>query len=65
MCIIIGPEIHCLEGYDKNSNVWKNKITIPMLTEIGSDYESLEGKDKNSNVYKNRARIPVFGTIRK
>ena len=58
-----GPEIHCLEGYDKNSNVWKNKIRIPMLTEIGSDYQSLEGKDKNSTVY--RARIPVSGTIRK
>ena len=41
MLLEIGPEFHCLEGYDKNSNVWKNKIRILMLIEIGPDYQSL------------------------
>ena len=37
------PEYQYLEGYDKNSNVWKDKIIIPMLTEKGPGFHHFEG----------------------
>ena len=37
------PEYQYLEGYDKNSNVWKDKIIIPMLTEKGPEFHHFEG----------------------
>ena len=46
-----------------NSNVWKNKIRIPMLIETGIEYQYyLQGEDHNSNVYRNS--ISMFWRIR-
>ena len=50
-----------MEGYDKNSNVWKDKITIPMLIKIGPEFHNFEGYEQKTNVDKNRAGIPLFG----
>ena len=30
----IRPEFQCWEGYDQNSNVWKDKVRIPMFGKI-------------------------------
>ena len=40
------------EGWDQNSNVYKNKISIPMRIEIGPKYQYFKRKDNNFNVYK-------------
>ena len=54
MCIKIGPEFQCLEGKDKNSNVYRNRARIPMFGRIRS----------KTNVYTNRTNIPVFRKLR-
>ena len=60
MCIKIKPEFQWLEGQDKNSNVWKDKVGIPVFIKIGLEFHSLEELYDNSNAYRSRARIPMF-----
>ena len=51
----IREKFQCLEGKDKNSNVSKDKIRIPMIERTG----------KKFNVYKENSTIRMFGRIRK
>ena len=46
-----------------NSNVWKDKIRIPMFIKIGLEFECLEGSDQNSNVWKIMKIIPMLMEI--
>ena len=39
----IRSEFQCLEGQDKNSNVWKDKVRIPMFGKIRPEFQCLEG----------------------
>ena len=48
----VGPEFQCLEGKYKNSNVWKNKVRIPVFMK---KFHCLQWKDN--------IRIPVFVRI--
>ena len=59
MCIKITPEFQWLEGQDKSSNVWKDKVGIPVFIKIGLEFHSLEELYDNSN-----ARIPMFWSNR-
>ena len=38
---MIRSEFQCLEGLDQNSNVWKDKVRIPMIEKIRSEFQSL------------------------
>ena len=49
-----------MEGQDNNSNVWMNKIIIPMLIEKAPEFHHLKGWDANSNGWKNKIRIPML-----
>ena len=51
----IREKFQCLEGKDKNSNVWQDKIRIPMI----------ERTEKKFNVCKENSTIRMFGRIRK
>ena len=46
----IRPEFQCLEGQEQNSNVWKDKVRIPMFGRIGPKFKSWEGFDQNFSV---------------
>ena len=37
-----GPRFKSLEGQYKNSILWKHKITIPMLIEIGPEFQCFD-----------------------
>ena len=54
-----------VEGWDKNSSVYKNRASIPLFIKIGLETECLDGEAKNSIVYKGRDRTPMFRRIRK
>ena len=41
MFIKRGPEFQCLEKENKNYNVWKDKIKIPVFAMIRSELECL------------------------
>ena len=53
MCIKIRPEFQCLEQYNENSKVYKNRARFPMLERIGPQVQCLQWKDKIT--------IPLFG----
>ena len=57
----IRSEFQCLEGQDKNSNVWKDKVRIPMFGKIRPEFQCLEGQGQNSSVGKDKTRIPMNG----
>ena len=52
-----------MEGKDKNSNVWKEKIRMIMFGNIRQKFQRLKGWDKNSNVWKHKRRLLVFGSM--
>ena len=55
MFIKRGPELKCLERGNKNDNVWKDKIKIPVFAKIRSELECL---------FKKCTTILMFGRIR-
>ena len=69
----IRSEFQFLEGKGQNSNVWKDKVRIPMSTHIKPEFQCLErsknefqcvdGYDKNYNLWKGKVRIPIFAQV--
>ena len=62
-----------MAGLGQNSNVWKNKVTIPMfgrysqnsaIRGIKSEFACLERYTQNSNVWKEKKTIQRFKRIR-
>ena len=47
----IRKELQCFKGYGYNSNIWKDKVRIPVFGRIGPDFQCLE----------KYVQIPVFG----
>ena len=53
MCVKIGPEFLCFEGWGENSNVykkkgqnpnvWKDKIRVPMCIKMRPEFKCVEG----------------------
>ena len=60
----IRSEFYCLEQWDKNSSVWKNKRGILMYGRITQEFKCLKRWDKNSNVSKDKIRMLLFGIQR-
>ena len=46
----IRSELQCLEGYGRNSNVWKNRAKLPMFGRPRPEFQCLKRKDKKLNV---------------
>ena len=39
----IRSELKCLEGKGQNSNVWKDKVRIPMSGQIRTEFQCVDG----------------------
>ena len=50
-------EFSCFDRYGENSNVRKEKNTIPMFERIRPDCQCLVGYSKTTNVWKDSVRI--------
>ena len=53
-----------MEGWNKNSNNWKNKIKTLMFGRKRQEFQCVEAKNKNSNVKKDNIRILMFARVR-
>ena len=60
----IRKEFQCLEGQEKNSNIWKNGIKSPVFGRIRSEFECLEKQQTNSNISKNSTIVQLLKSIR-
>ena len=45
----IRSKFQCLKGEGQNSNVWNDKMRIPMFGRIKSEFKCLERERKNPN----------------
>ena len=54
--------MQCLEGYENNCNVSKDKATILIFGRKRLEFQCLK-EGPNSSVWKDRARFPMFGKI--
>ena len=42
MFIKLGPEFKCVEGYDQNSHVYKNRARILVFIKVRQEFQSLK-----------------------
>ena len=64
MCIEIGPEFHCLEGENNNSNAYRNKARIAMFGRIRSELQYKKDRARIPMCIKIRLEFSMFGRIR-
>ena len=57
-------QVQFLEGLGQNSNVWKDKVRIPIFGRMGPKFQGLKEQDQKWSFLKDKNRIPMFERTR-